>query len=139
MTASLTGADALVRRLHRSGLHRCFGPVAVAVSCSVKPCSVRRFSRSLFRGSLKKPATASAMAGPIPRTSPISAAEALDVVRTWRPDVLVADIEMPAEDGYALIRKVRAPYESKLQEKLAVTDGLGCGRVVSEWMALANV
>jgi signal transduction histidine kinase/ActR/RegA family two-component response regulator len=36
------------------------------------------------------------------------AAEALDVLRRWRPDVLVSDIEMPGEDGYSLIRKVRA-------------------------------
>jgi len=37
-----------------------------------------------------------------------SAPEALEALRTWRPDVLVSDIEMPGEDGYALIRKVRA-------------------------------
>jgi CheY-like chemotaxis protein len=37
-----------------------------------------------------------------------SATDALDVLRQWRPDVLVSDIEMPGEDGYALIRKVRA-------------------------------
>jgi CheY-like chemotaxis protein len=36
-----------------------------------------------------------------------TAAEALDIVREWRPDVLVSDIEMPGEDGYSLIRKVR--------------------------------
>jgi PAS domain S-box-containing protein len=37
-----------------------------------------------------------------------SAAEALEVLRQWPPDVLVSDIEMPDEDGYSLIRKVRA-------------------------------
>ena len=37
-----------------------------------------------------------------------SAAEALAVFRVWRPDVLIADIEMPGEDGLSLIRKVRA-------------------------------
>jgi CheY-like chemotaxis protein len=37
-----------------------------------------------------------------------SAAAAFDLVKSWRPDVLVADIEMPAEDGYSLIRNVRA-------------------------------
>lgn len=37
-----------------------------------------------------------------------SAAEALDALGVWRPDVLVSDIEMPIEDGYSLIRKVRA-------------------------------
>lgn len=36
-----------------------------------------------------------------------SAAEALEVIESWQPDVLVSDIEMPGEDGYALIRKVR--------------------------------
>jgi CheY-like chemotaxis protein len=37
-----------------------------------------------------------------------SAAEALRVLGEWKPDVLVSDIGMPAEDGYSLIRKVRA-------------------------------
>ena len=37
-----------------------------------------------------------------------SAGEALDTLSQWRPDVLVSDIEMPGEDGYSLIRKVRA-------------------------------
>ena len=36
-----------------------------------------------------------------------AAPEALDALREWRPDVLVSDIEMPGEDGYSLIRKVR--------------------------------
>jgi CheY-like chemotaxis protein len=38
----------------------------------------------------------------------LSAPEALAVLPQWRPDVLVSDIEMPGEDGYSLIRKVRA-------------------------------
>ena len=37
-----------------------------------------------------------------------SAADALGLLRQWRPDVFVSDIEMPGEDGYTLIRKVRA-------------------------------
>jgi CheY-like chemotaxis protein len=36
-----------------------------------------------------------------------SAPDALSLVAAWRPDVLVSDIEMPGEDGYSLIRKVR--------------------------------
>jgi len=36
-----------------------------------------------------------------------SSAEALRTFEQWRPDVLVSDIEMPGEDGYALIRKIR--------------------------------
>jgi CheY-like chemotaxis protein len=37
-----------------------------------------------------------------------SAYEALLTFAEWRPDVLVSDIGMPAEDGYSLIRKVRS-------------------------------
>jgi CheY-like chemotaxis protein len=37
-----------------------------------------------------------------------SAAEGFDVLRQWRPDVLVSDIGMPDEDGYDLIKRVRA-------------------------------
>ena len=29
-------------------------------------------------------------------------------LRAWRPDVLISDIEMPGEDGYTFIRRVRA-------------------------------
>jgi signal transduction histidine kinase/ActR/RegA family two-component response regulator len=36
-----------------------------------------------------------------------SASEALEHVSAWQPDVLVSDIEMPGEDGYSLIRRVR--------------------------------
>lgn len=36
-----------------------------------------------------------------------SAGEALVQLENWKPDVLVADIGMPDEDGYGLIRKVR--------------------------------
>lgn len=35
------------------------------------------------------------------------AAEALEVIASWRPDVLVSDIAMPEQDGYALIAEVR--------------------------------
>ncbi|HEX8144706.1 MAG TPA: PAS domain-containing protein [Pyrinomonadaceae bacterium] len=37
-----------------------------------------------------------------------SADEALKALESWRPHVLVSDIGMPGDDGYALIRKVRA-------------------------------
>lgn len=42
-----------------------------------------------------------------------SAQEGLEALETWRPDVLVADIGMPVEDGYALIRKVRTLPKDK--------------------------
>jgi CheY-like chemotaxis protein len=37
-----------------------------------------------------------------------SAREAIEMLRQWKPDVLVSDIGMPGEDGYALIRQVRS-------------------------------
>ena len=37
-----------------------------------------------------------------------SAAAAFDMLRHWRPDVIVSDIEMPGEDGYGLMQRVRA-------------------------------
>jgi len=37
-----------------------------------------------------------------------TAREALSKLTAWRPDVLVCDIGLPVEDGYALIGKVRA-------------------------------
>jgi PAS domain S-box-containing protein len=37
-----------------------------------------------------------------------SAKEAMDLVESWRPDVLIADIGMPVEDGYGLIKRLRA-------------------------------
>jgi PAS domain S-box-containing protein len=37
-----------------------------------------------------------------------SAREGLESVELWKPDVLIADIGMPVEDGYGLIKKVRA-------------------------------
>jgi signal transduction histidine kinase/ActR/RegA family two-component response regulator len=43
----------------------------------------------------------------------LSAPEALELLRHWLPDVLVSDIEMPGEDGYSLIRKVRALVEDE--------------------------
>jgi CheY-like chemotaxis protein len=30
------------------------------------------------------------------------------MIQDWQPDVLVSDIGMPGEDGYDLIRKIRA-------------------------------
>jgi CheY-like chemotaxis protein len=42
-----------------------------------------------------------------------SATEALQAIETAKPDVVVSDIGMPDQDGYALIRKVRGlPAES---------------------------
>ena len=32
----------------------------------------------------------------------------METLERWRPDVMIADIEMPGEDGYSLIGRVRA-------------------------------
>jgi CheY-like chemotaxis protein len=37
-----------------------------------------------------------------------SASLAMDVLSRWRPDVLLTDIGMPNEDGYALLRRIRS-------------------------------
>jgi len=41
-------------------------------------------------------------------TSVGSAREALEVIEGEKPHLLVSDIAMPGEDGYALIKKIRA-------------------------------
>jgi CheY-like chemotaxis protein len=42
-----------------------------------------------------------------------SAAEALERLRQTRPDLILSDIGMPGEDGYELMRKVRALPEAE--------------------------
>ena len=44
--------------------------------------------------------------------SAASAPEALDKLQSFRPDVLLSDIGLPEEDGYDLLRKVRALHAS---------------------------
>jgi PAS domain S-box-containing protein len=46
-------------------------------------------------------------------TAASGAADALSKLQCIEPDVLVSDIEMPSEDGYSLIRKVRVFEESR--------------------------
>jgi CheY-like chemotaxis protein len=40
-------------------------------------------------------------------SSTASTYEALQVIRLWKPDILISDIAMPDEDGYSFIRNVR--------------------------------
>jgi PAS domain S-box-containing protein len=50
-----------------------------------------------------------------------SAAEALELLGPFRPDVIVSDIGMPEQDGYDLIRQVRASYSAKEIPAAALT------------------
>jgi CheY-like chemotaxis protein len=36
------------------------------------------------------------------------ATPAIEMLETWRPDVILSDIEMPLENGYAFIRRLRS-------------------------------
>ena len=49
-----------------------------------------------------------------------SAQEALDVLQSWKPDVLVSDIAMPEEDGYSLMRKIRELSDPELAKTPSV-------------------
>ncbi len=48
------------------------------------------------------------------------AQQALDIFVQWQPDVLVSEIALPKEDGFALIRQVRTLTAARGQETLAL-------------------
>lgn len=50
-----------------------------------------------------------------------SAREGLDSLAGWNPHVLICDIGMPGEDGYSVIRKVRATERSANLPAIALT------------------
>jgi CheY-like chemotaxis protein len=50
-----------------------------------------------------------------------SAAEALEMVPAFQPNVLVSDISMPGVDGYQLIHKIRGEYSAEAMPAVAVT------------------
>jgi CheY-like chemotaxis protein len=56
-----------------------------------------------------------------------SASEALETLQRLRPDIIVSDIEMPGEDGYGLMRKVRAldPRQGGSTPAVALTAYVG--------------
>ena len=49
-----------------------------------------------------------------------SVSEALELIKTKEPDLLISDIEMPNQDGYSLIRAVRAMPSSEAHEMMAI-------------------
>jgi two-component system, OmpR family, response regulator len=46
--------------------------------------------------------------------------QALEIFVQWQPDVLVSEIALPKEDGYALIRQVRKLTRERGKEALAI-------------------
>src|SRR6185503_7372447 len=50
-----------------------------------------------------------------------TAAEAIEMLEWYKPDVMVSDLAMPGEDGYSLIAKVRATEYGKLVPAVALT------------------
>ena len=65
-----------------------------------------------------------------------SAAEGFEALQAWRPDVLISDIEMPGEDGYAFIRRVRAA-ESAMGIRTPAVALTAYGRVEDRLRTLA--
>lgn len=53
-------------------------------------------------------------AGAVARTA-TNAEDAIEMVDTWRPDVLISDIGMPNVDGYELIKRVRARSDATMR------------------------
>jgi CheY-like chemotaxis protein len=50
-----------------------------------------------------------------------SAREALELIESFRPDVIVSDVGMPEQDGYDFIRQVRAKWSSRELPAAALT------------------
>lgn len=65
-----------------------------------------------------------------------SSDEAMRLFSQWRPDVILSDIEMPDEDGYELIRKVRRSEENGGRKVPAIAL-TAYGRVEDRLRALA--
>ena len=65
-----------------------------------------------------------------------SAAEALERLDDYNPDVLVSDIGLPGEDGYSLIRKVRAA-ETVTGKRLPAVALTAFARTEDRYQALA--
>ena len=55
----------------------------------------------------------------------------------WKPDVILSDIEMPDEDGYELIRKVRRSEADRGSRKVPAIALTAYGRVEDRLRALS--
>ena len=98
----------LAHREGRTSPSRVAGPPARAATTSTARLDgVRVLVVDDGREALELAVAVLTAAGALVRVAS-SASEGFDTLTAWRPDVLVADIEMPGEDGYTLIRRVRA-------------------------------
>jgi CheY-like chemotaxis protein len=52
--------------------------------------------------------------------SATGARQALAILGTWQADVLISDVEMPGEDGYSLVQKVRAVEAGSGRRTIAI-------------------
>ena len=66
-----------------------------------------------------------------------SSEEAMGALTEWNPDVIVSDIEMPDEDGYELIRKVRGSETYPDGRKVPAVALTAYGRVEDRLRALS--
>jgi PAS domain S-box-containing protein len=66
-----------------------------------------------------------------------SSTEAVRLFGEWKPDVIVSDIEMPGEDGYELIRKVRLAEKSNGNGNVSAVALTAYGRIEDRLRALA--
>jgi CheY-like chemotaxis protein len=66
-----------------------------------------------------------------------SSDEAISVLNEWNPDVIVSDIEMPDEDGYELIRKVRRLEANNGSRNVPAVALTAYGRVEDRVRALS--
>jgi CheY-like chemotaxis protein len=66
-----------------------------------------------------------------------SSEEAMNLLNEWRPDVILSDIEMPDEDGYELIRKVRRSEANGGGRKVPAIALTAYGRAEDRMRALS--
>jgi PAS domain S-box-containing protein len=66
-----------------------------------------------------------------------SSDEAMRLLSEWKPDVIVSDIEMPDEDGYELMRKVRQSEANRGGRKVPAIALTAYGRVEDRSRALS--
>ncbi len=66
-----------------------------------------------------------------------SSDEAMRLLSEWKPDVIVSDIEMPGEDGYELMLKVRRSEANRGGRKIPAIALTAYGRVEDRLRALS--